>query len=393
MGRFRILTMLLAFAYASTVQGADWSTLDVYQRSISKREFERLIATVFCPSQELDRFVSVSNDSVQIYRDTARPECALYTLYFSPAETRGVGPKFPLKSLRIAVDPGHIGGAWSRMEQRFFIRDNDRPVQEGVLNLITAKLIADRLTSAGASVFLTRSGLDPVTKKRPEDFMTEALQWAAALPEWIDYPRIEREGAIAAAAQQRAEQLFYRTAEILARSQLVNDQIKPDLTLCVHFNAVDWGNCQELSDDNRLLFFVHGNYLADEIADEQQRLRLFQKLLSRAYQIEIPLAEAIATRFSKATGLPPAVYPPGGVAARVTANPYIYSRNLAANRLFNGPVVYLEPYYMNSRAVYDRLQLGDYEGTRAIGNQTLPSIFREYADSVVDGIIDFYGRQ
>ena len=41
---------------------------------------------------------------------------------------------------------------------------------------------------------------------------------------------------------------------------------------------------------------------------------------------------------------------------------------------------------MNNRVVYERIQLGDYEGTRDVNGTPMKSIFREYADSVADGL-------
>jgi hypothetical protein len=69
---------------------------------------------------------------------------------------------------------------------------------------------------------------------------------------------------------------------------------------------------------------------------------------------------------------------------------YIYARNLAANRQFRGAVIFLEPYFMNSRTVYARIQAGDYEGERELDGRSYPSIFREYADAVAAGVIAYY---
>ena len=53
--------------------------------------------------------------------------------------------------------------------------------------------------------------------------------------------------------------------------------------------------------------------------------------------------------------------------------------------LYQCPVVYFEPYVMNSHEVFARIQAGDYEGTRPINGIERPSIYREYVDSVVEG--------
>ena len=61
-----------------------------------------------------------------------------------------------------------------------------------------------------------------------------------------------------------------------------------------------------------------------------------------------------------------------------------------ATRLYQCPAVYLEPYVMNSHEVFARVQAGDYDGTRKINGNEQPSIFREYADAVVEGLLDYY---
>jgi hypothetical protein len=45
---------------------------------------------------------------------------------------------------------------------------------------------------------------------------------------------------------------------------------------------------------------------------------------------------------------------------------------------------------MNSRDAFARIQAGDYEGTREINGIMRKSIFREYADSVTDGLAGYY---
>jgi len=47
---------------------------------------------------------------------------------------------------------------------------------------------------------------------------------------------------------------------------------------------------------------------------------------------------------------------------------------------------------MNSKDVFARIQAGDYEGTRNVNGIERKSIFREYADSVVDGLVDYYSK-
>jgi hypothetical protein len=375
--------LLAATAWCAASYAADWSPLERYQQSISRADFEGLLAGVYCPSGALTNYLVFGTNSVTVF-STPEKTNALFTLRFSSAASSSVSHS-PLTLKRIVLDPGHIGGEWARMEERFFERGKDRPVQEAVLNLTAARLLKTRLEAAGIEVFLTKDNFEPVTDKRPEDFRAQAEQ-DTPLARFDAFPPLDREAAHADAVRKRAENLFYRSSEIAARARLVNEQIKPDLTICMHFNAVEWDQCQNLVDDNRLVVYVHGDYLASELKDDDQKLRLFSKLLERSHPIEQTVAEAVATAMAGATKLPPVEYGPSGGAIHVGDNPYVFARNLAANRLYNGPVVFLEPYYMNNRVVYERIQLGDYEGTRDVDGTPMKSIFREYADSVADGL-------
>ncbi len=278
------------------------------------------------------------------------------------------------------------------MEERFFVRGKDRPVQEAELNLTVARLLKARLETMGAQVFLTKDNFEPVTDKRPEDFQAQAEQEVKTSTRFDTFPPLEREAAFADAVRKRAEVLFYRSSEIAARANLLNEKIKPDLTICLHVNAVEWDECNDLVDDNRLVVFVHGNYLASELKDDDQKLRLMEKIPERSHSTEMAVAEAIAASLASATKLPPVDYGPNSGSVHVGDNPYVFARNLAANRLVNGPVVFLEPYYQNNRLVYQRIQLGDYEGLRDVNGTPMKSIFREYADAVAEGLSKLIAR-
>lgn len=383
MGRTRFLALFLA-SLGNTALAADWSTLEHYQQTISRAEFDTLVANVYCPSGALTNYLTFTTNSVSVFSTTAKTNPPLFALRFSSSASSS--NSHPLSLKRIALDPGHIGGAWARMEERFFERGKDRPVQEAELNLMVARLLKTRLEAMGAQVFLTKDNFDPVTDKRPQDFQAQAEQEIRASTRFDAFPPLEREAAFADAVRKRAELIFYRSSEIAVRANLLNEKIKPDLTICLHMNAVEWDECNDLVEDNRLVVFVHGNYLASELKDDDQKLRLLEKLLDRSYPTELTVAEALATALANATKLPPVEYGPNSGSVHVSDNPYVFARNLAANRLVNGPVVFLEPYYQNNRLVYQRIQLGDYEGLRDVDGTPMKSIFREYADAVVEGL-------
>jgi N-acetylmuramoyl-L-alanine amidase len=87
----------------------------------------------------------------------------------TPAEVRAESHPLdkPLSGLRVAIDPGHIGGPWAQMEERAPAINGSAPVQEGDLNLITGRLLKAGIDRLGATVFkcATRPNRSPPTAR------------------------------------------------------------------------------------------------------------------------------------------------------------------------------------------------------------------------------------
>jgi hypothetical protein len=305
-------------------------------------------------------------------------------------------PDKPLSGLRIALDPGHLGGEWAKMEERWFQVGGSAPVEEGDLTLRVARLLAPRLRKLGAKVTFIRNSSEPITLKRPADF--KELATKILIKNGVPQPRTdvldpndpEKEQTI----HWQSEILFYRYSEIRSRAVVVNTKLHPDLVLCLHLNAEGWGdpNHPTLTDINHLHLLVNGSYLKDELEFDDERFEMIRRLLSRAYDEELPLADTIAGAMARETALPAYEYPTSNTVTKVGSTGYVYARNLLATRLYRCPVVYCEPYVMNSSDVFARIQTGDYEGTRSVNGIERKSIFREYADSVADGLAEYYRK-
>lgn len=372
----------------------DWSGLDGYQETITREDFKKLLDDVYAPGGAADGWITVGETSALI-----KTRSGPYELRFAPtrADARAVPAYWkprsaipappagkPMTGVTVAIDPGHIGGKWAKIEERWFRIGNTKPVTEGDMTLLVAKKIADQLTALGAKVYLTRAKPAPVTSLRPEKLGDEAR---AAL-------RDKDVKATPFALQKETERLFYRVGEIRRRAKLVNESIRPDIVLCLHFNAEAWGNPDrpELVAVSHLHFLITGAWNAEELSYEDQLFEMLDKLLGRAYPEELGVTKAVAKTMARDTRLPPYNYT-GANAVRVEGHPFIYARNLLANRLFRCPVVYLEPYVMNNRHDFARIQAGDYEGTRNFAGIPRKSIYREYADSVVEGLVDYYSQR
>lgn len=384
-----------------------WNVLEHYQETITHNEFAHLLNDVYCTHGFAEDMFKIDKDSARIL--TNREAQSFFTLRFASDNTSAqsvprlwraaknlgdTSEKKTLAGLRIALDPGHLGGKWSKMEERWFQVGDSKPVQEGDLALRVARLIAPRLRELGAKVFFVRNNAEPITPMRPSDF--KRLARKILIKNGVPQPRPDALNPNDPQKEQtirwQSEILFYRYSEIRRRAVLVNTKLHPDLVLCLHFNAEGWGDPKNptLIDNNHFHLLVNGSYLPEELELDDERFEMIRRLLSRAYDEELPLADAVAASLAKETQLPPYQYPTTLVTTKVGSTGYVYARNLLATRLYRCPVVYCEPYVMNSRDAFARIQAGDYEGMRTINEAERKSIFREYVDGVTNGLVEYY---
>ena len=386
----------------------DWSELERYQGTITHDEFVRLLNEVYCAHGFNPDLIQVGPDAVRILTETGTQN--FFTLRFAkdeaeklplthwwtpPAKLPAPPDAKPLAGIHIALDPGHLGGTWAKMEERWFKIGDTPPITEGDMTLRVAQLLAPRLESLGARVSLVREKAEPITPYRAADFTDTARQFLKRAG--IEKPRETSDGPGDPEKEKtvgwQRELLFYRNSEIRRRASLVNFRMQPDLVLSLHFNAEPWGDPRRptLSENNHLHLLVNGAYLPPEVELDDERFEMLQKLLSGAFSEELALAESLAKTMAKTTGLPPYRYKTENVTP-VGRSGYVYARNLMATRLYRCPTVYLEPYVMNSRPVFVRVKAGDYEGTRKVAGKEQRSIYREYVDGVVAGMLAYFEK-
>jgi len=364
-----------------------------YAGTISASDFEKLLQQVYVPDGSWREWITLSPTQAVITPHAGASPIILPLA--PPGTTPALPPRFwkgrseqtplpgkPLSGIKITLDPGHLGGNFAQMEARWFRIGKSRPVEEGEMTLIVAKHLKTRLEALGAVVSMTRSKNGATTSLRPSNLRKPALR---SLEE-------EKLPASAERLQHTEELLFYRVGEIRNRARLVNQVLHPDLVVCLHFNAEEWGDPAHpsLTDKNHLHLLLSGGMSREELMHEDERYTMLIKLLGGTHAEELAASESVARSLAAATGLPPFEYHSHN-AIPASANPYLWVRNLLANRLFECPVVYCEPFVMNSRPVFNRIQMGDYNGRRRVNGEMVKSIYREYADAVAQGLADYYG--
>ncbi|MEN8864873.1 MAG: hypothetical protein ABF381_04775, partial [Akkermansiaceae bacterium] len=184
------------FSLAALGLPPDWSNLDKFQNIISKETFLSRLQTIYTKDDSWKKWISIDESKNQAVIGD-------YQIQFSPEDKSAPGSIFdwktrsnlsddralPLEGLIIAIDPGHIGGDYALIEEREYKWGN-LTIREGSMTLKTAKILKPLLEKLGASVTLVRSKLEPVTRSKAKDFTNPKL--------------------------------FYRTSEIRARANLVN---------------------------------------------------------------------------------------------------------------------------------------------------------------------------
>jgi len=289
-------------------------------------------------------------------------------------------PHSPLSGLRVVIDPGHIGGKWASREGRLFVSPCGVQIAEGDMTLRVAIILKKMLTSAGAKVSLTRYGHSPLNGDDPTVFRSRAIGNLRKNARPTNEVSIRREST----------RILVQQAEIESRAHLINEVLRPDLVICLHFNAEPWGTASspKLSPRNHFHILIGGHYKASELSNEEQKINLFRRVLEGTHAEEVLLSKVVAEEVARSTGLPPFNYGTGSkVASPVDGTPYVWKRNLMATRLFQCPVVFLEPFVMNNQEFVNRVRQAENAWMTVSKS---PDVFEQYAQGVFAGVLRHY---
>ncbi len=201
---FASLVLLLVFGGAVSLRAQnlsslaelpDYRELDGYQETMTREEFTGLLEKLYAPHGGWEAFVRI-DPGAAVIRKTSVPLDDLYTLRFAPNDAgqkplparywrpRALVPVAeskdkPLTGLRVALDPGHLGGRWAKLEERWFQIGDAPPVMEGEMTLKVAQALAERLRALGATAELVRASDEPSTPLRPADLTGPAREQLA----------------------------------------------------------------------------------------------------------------------------------------------------------------------------------------------------------------------
>lgn len=324
-----------------------------------RRTFERWLPWVD-PHGQLKDSVITTPTSLNVSLDADTHFSATW-----PKEISGfkeVSEGGSLKGLRILLDPGHYGGAWSKHESRHVQRDAEHPIREGNLTYATAELAAEALTKAGATVYLSRPP-PPMTRfethKPPKGLLTrEAAIWLGnngqsayvrflmkAYPMWIAdrLLRHKRDTKVREGAGHLFTLADLRVRAALARACDVHALIS------IHYNGA------KREEVNHVMAFIPGNFMLGELIAPASRRLALDALMSGRLSVSAQLGKHLVDALQEEMSLTTIDEGKGGRSYPIPGYRGVFARNLAVLRRARVPVVLAEGPFMSHPAEYGKL--------------------------------------
>lgn len=112
------LLTFLSLLYSVSLKAIDYSYLDQFQRQSSRDEVEQRLKFMMNHPSLLD-FLTFYNDRLEVYKDQSWTELDYVYYYRLENEPPIALPSHSMKGLKVAIDPGHIGGNFAVIEERY----------------------------------------------------------------------------------------------------------------------------------------------------------------------------------------------------------------------------------------------------------------------------------
>lgn len=408
-----LVLVSLLFPFIAQSDDFDFRDFDRYQETLSAADVQAALKLYLVKSPEILDQISVTSDSFSIYADSEdkkndRPE---YVLKFGKRKQEE--PLVPggasLKGMRIAIDPGHFGGAMAKLEERYV---DMKPVpetgnkafqfDEGTLTALTGRYLKKLFEDSGADVLLTRDTPGKgVLKENFEEWMKSGSFDAAVEAKVATITDPQKQADAKSYWHKEAKpnvifRILYNNADLRARTKMINE-FKPDLTLAIHYNAGgdnDKTTGQNLgTKENYNMIFTAGAFMKGELADKEARYEFVRLLVSKDLQQSIRLGQILGREFEdklKVSLIPNNAATPTNYLSKscLPVGNGVFCRNLPLTRLPHCPMVYGETLYQDNFEECQRLASTDLD---VDGYKTSPRV-KEVAEAYFRAVILVYGK-
>ena len=325
-------------------------------------------------TEGLEFYKHKGNTQLEVgYSDSLAPPLPKILSQFSDSIT-------PLKGIKIALDPGHLGGDMeaAELEKKYMklkkgeIPGYDKEVafNEGNHALSTALLLKKRLAAAGAQIILTRDqygkGAMGITFQQwlSEDF-------PAAFERYVKEKKIsskDQEWWKTEATESDIFRIIYKREDFKVRAKTIND-FQPHLTLILHYNIEESNEAEKDGylkpvPHNYSMAFVPGSFMKGELDSIDWRYDFVRLLMGNEIESSIEASRHVVNAYEVLLNVP-AIQEEKGLkylekASLKTEVPGVYARNLSMTRMIKGPLVFGEALLQDNYEEAIRLNELDY---------------------------------
>ena len=305
--------------------------------------------------------------------------------------------------MRIAIDPVHIGGSRKMAEiehklVKIITATGDTLfIDEGLVTLATARLLAKQLKELGAEVVLTRYevGESAVGKSYFRWLKEDFRNWIAK-----DYAGgvLDKEAAEYlkfSASQDYIYNQYFKMKDLQARAQRIN-RFKPDLSIMIRYN-IDEKNWEKRDTSdfmrptvaNYALAFVPGAFMKGELKTRRDRVEFIRLLLTNDMEKSTDFSRILLKNINYKLGVP-TIQAAGNYQFLKSSSRLveqgIYARNLSMTRLIHGPLSYGEILCIDN--VEESLALSKVAVIN--GKFQVPRRIQQIADTYMASIVEYF---
>lgn len=364
-------------------------------------EFFATLLKSLDPSSQFARLFVRTGGRLISYKDRDARQVAEYQVS-ETTRRRWWGGGKSLRGLRVALDPGHMGGDLWDVRTGKYVRSGNTKLSEGILALQTALLIEQRLRAMGAQVLITHRGPRPVTnvgydqinirefgrrelRNRSLEAWFQSLLSSANNESDLGAAFAKSAGVKKVFSENARSDYFAMREDLTARDRMIG-AFKPDLTLIIHFDSA---TSKPTNAKNRVRAYVPGSFGAAEFATGEARAHFLTHLAQgERWRASVELSKSIVGEISSRLSVP---IPATDMAGTLPVARGVFARNLALTRLLtDSPVSYLECLYYGNSQEFAMLARKD-GGTLSIDGKSYPysARLKKLSDAIVDGVVKF----
>lgn len=335
---------------------------------------------------------------------------SLHSDSYKYKKVRGAVINAPLRGLRVAIDPGHMGESpWDKMTGKYVYDGKGNYLSEGIMALQVSLLLKQELEALGAQVVLTRSTPAPSTQIPYNDFALEPyilneIRESTHQP-WFQqllgtgtgvnlFKAFDNSSQIKKMFSQNSKSTYYTLREDLwARADIINE-FKPDITLIVHFDILPSdgdGHGLNAKAPNQTKVFIAGGFQNGELASRRTRKQFAKKLLDqKQWDESILLSKHVLNEFNRQMGL---TFPKSSAGGTYVA-PGIFSRNLGLTRsIDNSAIAYLECLFYNRPDEFYAFSQAKHPMVINGVNYPYSDRLKQVVSSIKQGVINYANDQ